>query len=586
MPGTPTPVASYTPGGTPLNADGTVNIGATKAPATIGAAYGGVSPTDQDVINAANAYKGPATAPVDEDAIRANVMQNLQAEIDATNGVYAQKLADAQATGANLLGSTAATNARRGLLGSDFGTANDYAARAKNTATYNSIDADRQAAISSIIEKGQTEATNEVNQKLTAQKQNADAYISFLNSATSRQDTRTTNAAQAALSAGIDLSSVSDATIKAIADSYQIDPTALVSAYVSAKNALAKTQADIQKPVAVSTSDNALQFNPATSKYEQTLTGTPVDATLKEYQYAVANNGYTGSLSDWIAQKANAKVSISGSRNPFTGGLDTYERSGPGVAGTLPAGSGSTPTAPSAKLPAASGSEALPAGSSPKPQASSSTGSPTSLVPLPTPTTKFGLQYEKDFTSGKTATQVNSLNTAIGHLFDANSIFSGLNNGAVRAGNSLTQYLNTQTGQAAAQNYKQAQDLLSTEIANAYGAGALGDRETQAQFGSAIDSPQQHAGYVKTVATFLSSKIGANVQSYRTAMGQNPSSLDIFISPANQVKLAAMGVNVSALVPGLSPSAYTQQLISGAQISKTTGQVRIPDGKGGYQLLQ
>jgi len=69
-------------------------------------------------------------------------------------------------------------------------------------------------------------------------------------------------------------------------------------------------------------------------------------------------------------------------------------------------------------------------------------------------------------------------------------------------------------------------------------------------------------------------------------MGANPSSLDIFISPVNQIKLAAMGVNVSSLVPGLSPSSYTQNLLTNAQINQKTGQVRIPDGNGGFQILQ
>lgn len=98
---------------------------------------------------------------------------------------------------------------------------------------------------------------------------------------------------------------------------------------------------------------------------------------------------------------------------------------------------------------------------------------------------------------------------------------------------------------------EQAQDLLSSEITNAYGANAVCDRQTQGPFGSSYQSPQQHAGYVQTVGTFLASKVSANVQSYRTAMGQNPTSLDIVISPTNQVKLATLGINVSSLVPGL-----------------------------------
>lgn len=550
---------------------------------TIGSMYGGVSQSDQDVINAANAYKGVATTPVDEQGIRSNVINNLQAEIDATNSIYAQKLQDAKVAGANLLGSTAAQDARRGLTGSDFSTADTYNANTKNNATYSEIGNEQAAAIAAIVDKGNTEATNEISQKQTAQKNGADSYINFLNAASSRQQTRASNAAQAALSGGIDLTSAPAATIKAIADSYQIDPNALVTSFVAAKNAANTTAATLTKPIASTAGDTESQFNPATGKYDVTQ-GTPTDATLKEYQYAVANDNFTGSLADWNAQKANQKVSVGIQTNPLTGTQTQYNRTGPGVAGLPPASAKPDSTVtPATSLPPAP-SSSTPTGALPQTKAAQLT--PYSNAALPNPANKVQLTYLKDFTTGTTGKQVNALNTAVGHLFDANGIFQTLNNGALQAGNSIQNTLNTATGKAAAQNYAQAQDLVSSEIAGAYGANAVSDRQAQGGFGSAVDSPAQHAGYVKTVATFLSSKIAANVQSYRTAMGANPSSLDIFISPANQVKLAAMGINVSGLVPGLAPSQYAQQIISGAQINSKTGQVRIPDGNGGYQLLQ
>jgi hypothetical protein len=249
--------------------------------ASIGSLYGGVSQTDQDVNAGAAFYKDVATTPVDEAGIRSNVMQGLQSEIDATNSIYAQKLAEAQRKGANLSGGTTALDARRGLTGSDFGAADQYNTATKNAATYSGIDADRQASIAAIIDKGNTEATNEITQKQNAQKNGADSYISFLNAAQSRQQTRTTNAAQAALSSGIDLSSAPDATVKAIADSYQIDPAALVSAYVSSKNALAQTQATLQKPVALTAGAAAYGFNPKTGVYEQ-LPGTGVSDAVSQ----------------------------------------------------------------------------------------------------------------------------------------------------------------------------------------------------------------------------------------------------------------------------------------------------------------
>lgn len=267
--------------------------------------------------------------------------------------------------------------------------------------------------------------------------------------------------------------------------------------------------------------------------------------------------------------------------NPLTGAPVTYQSKGGAPSGSAaPNGGGSA-------LPSQPG--ALGGGSS----ISSATATPSasniySTTPLPPPTNKVQLKYQQDLTSGDVGKQVNSLNTAVGHLFDANSYFNELNNGAVQKGNSIKNFISTQAGQAAAGKYGQAQDLLSTEIANAYGAGALGDREAQKHYGSAIDSPEQHKAYVGVVSTFLSSKIAANVQSYRNAMGKDPSSLDVFISPVNQVKLSSMGLNVKGLVPGLAPSATADSLINNAH--SVNGEVYIPvdpaNPKGAYQKLQ
>lgn len=346
-----------------------VSAPAPSSTPTISSMYGSVSPTDQSVIDAANSYKGVATTPVDEQSIRNNVMNNLQSEIDATNKVYVQKLADAQMQAKNLAGSTTAANARAGLIGSDFGTANDYSAASKGAADIGAVGDARTAAIQAITDRGNTEANAEIANKQSAQKNGADSYINFLNSSTTRQQTRTTTAAAAALAQGIDLSSLDSASIKAIADSYQIDPASLVSSYVSSKNALAKTQADLAstqaqtasteattaKPVGVSANDSTYQLNPTTGKYELTQAANPTDATLKEYKYAVTNDGFTGSLADWNAQKANQKVSLSVTHDPITGALQTVQRAGPQVAGTGKSSAGlPAPSRPSAAtLPAA-----------------------------------------------------------------------------------------------------------------------------------------------------------------------------------------------------------------------------------------
>lgn len=68
--------------------------------------------------------KKAATTKIDspEQAYQKKLKQ-YQAEIDATNNIYAQILADTKQQGMGRLGSSRAIQARGGLLGSDFGAA-------------------------------------------------------------------------------------------------------------------------------------------------------------------------------------------------------------------------------------------------------------------------------------------------------------------------------------------------------------------------------------------------------------------------------------------------------------------------------
>lgn len=581
----PLPVASTQTGFTTDKTSGletpVITQPTTPAPApTIAQLYGTENDSDKGVDSAVSTYGNAATAPVDEAAIRSNVMTNLQSEIDATNAVYAQKLKEAQIAGEGNLGSTAAINARRGLTGSDFAASNTDTTNQKNQDVYSGIGAEQAAAIAAINDKGNTEVQNELAAKNAVKQSSATDYINYLSQQGDRQTTRTNNAASAIISSGIDTTTLTPDDIAGIAKSYNISPTALTASLTSTKASMAAAaKANL---VSAPVTDNVLQPDGKGGFTTIQKGAATPDSALKEYQYAVQNDGYTGSLADWNAEKANQKTSIGIKTDPLTGTQTTYERSGESVA-DLPADT-SAPAAKSAPA-ASSAAPAVPVA----PAASGGATSPYVPASLPPPANKVQLTYQKDFTSGKTATQVNALNTAVGHLFDANSIYSTINNGQIPGFNSVGAYLKSATGQAAVKNYQQAQSLVSDEIAGAYGADAASDRAKQQAIGSAVDSPDQHTGYVQTAAALLSSKIASNVQAYRTAMGQNPSSLDLFISPANQVKLAAMGINVSGLVPGLGSSSYAQSLISNSHVLKD-GTVYIPvdpsNPKGQYQKLQ
>lgn len=76
--------------------------------------------------------------------------QMFQAQIDALNKVYAEQKAASVVAGRGRLGSQNAIQARRGLLGSDFGEAATVGQEQANTAELNAIDAELNAKVEAV----------------------------------------------------------------------------------------------------------------------------------------------------------------------------------------------------------------------------------------------------------------------------------------------------------------------------------------------------------------------------------------------------------------------------------------------------
>lgn len=116
----------------------------------------------------------------DEDKIRREMRDNVQAQIDTINDLYANIIAEDQRQGGIALGRTRASAARGGLIGSDFGNA-----QLKNTekATQDIIaarNAEKAAAIAEIYRKADERADRRIDSKTNAAIQNRADYISYL----------------------------------------------------------------------------------------------------------------------------------------------------------------------------------------------------------------------------------------------------------------------------------------------------------------------------------------------------------------------------------------------------------------------
>lgn len=205
-------------------------------------------------------------------------------------------------------------------------------------------------------------------------------------------------------------------------------------------------------------------------------------------------------------------------------------------------------------------------------------------VGIPTPKTKTQVSFVNDLSSGTLAKSKTALNTAIGHLFEADQLYPALGNGESTLANMTRNALNKLMGNSAASNYETAQTLASNELAAAYGGDSQADRAKLAQFGGAAQSPSQHKGYIETSTALLSSKLGAIAEQYKGAFGTYPPSLDVLVSPLNQVKLSQTGVNLNGIVPGMHVSPSTQAMINSAKI--IGAKVYLPGSDGKYYPQQ
>lgn len=177
----------------------------TSATPTIGSVYSNLMPnsTTQSVPDF---YAGLSTSGNDTQSVRQKTLDQFQAEIDAVNRIYAEQLAQAKKIGEGQLGSSAAIQARRGLLGSDFGATQTNVVQEANRARENEVLARQQRELQGIYKEARGEAQTQ-------------------------EDVIATDIATTAIGAGIDLTKLSVEDLNSIAAQYGVSPLRVLSAY-------------------------------------------------------------------------------------------------------------------------------------------------------------------------------------------------------------------------------------------------------------------------------------------------------------------------------------------------------------------
>lgn len=241
-------------GYTPLKVDGlygplTAAAAAYKAPAptptptpTIGQAYNLPAPQVNPELEAARTasdkfYQNEAsgTPNVDEAKIRSDTLAQFQAEIDSTNALFANKLKEAKALGEGRIGTATAVQGRHGLLGSDFGNAAIDDVNNANADTYSGIDADRAAAVNSILSAARKEANQAIIDKTAAIKGGYDSHVKYLEDAAQRRETKATKAAQFIYSQKLSPDKLSPDELSKTAAGYGVTAEEIKNAYIDVK---------------------------------------------------------------------------------------------------------------------------------------------------------------------------------------------------------------------------------------------------------------------------------------------------------------------------------------------------------------
>lgn len=285
-PGTSLPAAAAIPGATPPTP---VQTGV-KTDTPVGAAYklpgSQVNPDEEAARQAALTYatnQSNGTSNVDEAGIRANTIKQFQAEMDATNQLYAEKLAQAKVTGAGRIGSNTAVQGRRGLLGSDFGNAETDTVNTGNDAVYAGIGAERLAAISAITTKSNAAATDAIKEKNDAMASGLDARLKYYADADTRKTTNANAAATLIYGQGLSPTDLTPDQLKQTATNYGVSVDDLTAAYKTVKSTgdAAKITAAKNAEVSVAAGNDVYALQP--------------DGTLKKV--ATGSNTATKTLS-------------------------------------------------------------------------------------------------------------------------------------------------------------------------------------------------------------------------------------------------------------------------------------------------
>lgn len=225
----------------------------------------GIDSVIGDLLNEAGSN---ATKTIDEDEIRRNTLALFQDQIDATNVIYDDLLADTRHRNADRTGGGRALRFAQGLQGSARGAAQGEKIEDLNEGQVRAVQAERAAAVGAILGKVRESTLAQLQEERLAKQQGAESYLNLIRVQDERKSENINGVISSLVSQGLSFDDLSSNEVTELTKNLRVTPQELQTAYMDATK---ETRAAEQK----STREAAI-----VSLYSQGITDA---ATLFDY---------------------------------------------------------------------------------------------------------------------------------------------------------------------------------------------------------------------------------------------------------------------------------------------------------------
>jgi len=189
-------------------------------------------------------------------------------------------------------------------------------------------------------------------------------------------------------------------------------------------------------------------------------------------------------------------------------------------------------------------------------------------------------QIRKDFTVGKHSTEINAINTAMGHVGVLGDAIDALNNNDIKALNRIANFVGVQTGKDNVTTFNTIVHRVGPEIAKAYigAGGSAGERGSDEKDFDPSLGPQQLKSNVGITAKLLRSKIGALENQWNQNKSDSmPSFQDRFITPEAKAQLDKWAPQGTAgVIYARDPQGVLHQAKEGTPVPEGWKQEKAP----------